>query len=479
MNHVYDKFFIGGDWVAPHGTEVIDVVSARTEEVIGRVPAASGPDVDAAVDAARRAFDDPEGWSTWDPERRAEVLTRFATALDKRAEDMARIVTEQNGMPTIIAAQSEAVTPQLLLRYYAELSQEQMGEEARPSITGGTTLVRRLPVGVVAAIVPWNFPQTLTFFKLAPALAAGNTVVLKPAPETVLDTYIVAEAAIDAGLPPGVLNIVPGGQETGAALVSHPHVDKVAFTGSTTAGRSIAEECGRMLRPVTLELGGKSAAIVLDDADLTGAMEKLFLCTLVNSGQTCMLGTRVLAPRARYHEVVDTFAGLASALKIGDPTDPETMLGPLVSRRQRDRVERYIAKGRDEGRLVVGGGRPRGLDRGWYVSPTVFADVDNAATIAREEIFGPVLAVIPYDDDDEAVRIANDSEYGLGGSVWSADEERALAVAKKVQTGTIGVNGYNIDFHNPFGGVKSSGIGRELGPEGLAGFQQLQSVYLG
>lgn len=478
MDQSYETLFIGGEWVRPQGTGTLEVLSASTEERIGTVPEAGQADVDAAVAAARSAFDDPSGWASWEPPLRAEALERFATALDKRADDIARAVTAQIGMPTLIAQHSEAVTPQMLLRYYAELIRTTPVEESRRSMTGGTTLVRHCPIGVVAAIVPWNFPQTLTFFKLAPALAAGNTVVIKPAPETVLDSYLMAEAAEEAGLPPGTVNIVPGGREIGAYLVAHAGVDKVAFTGSTAAGRAIGEVCGRLLRPVTLELGGKSATIVLDDADLAASMEKLFACTLVNSGQTCMLGTRILAPRSRYDEVVGAFAALAGALVIGDPFDPGTALGPLVSRRQRERVEGYIAKGRDEARLVAGGGRPAGLDRGWYVEPTVFADVDNNATIAREEIFGPVLSVIPYDNDDDAVRIANDSDYGLGGSVWTADQQRGLALAKRVHTGTIGVNGYLIDYANPFGGVKASGLGRELGPEGLAAFQQLQSVYL-
>jgi geranial dehydrogenase len=276
-----------------------------------------------------------------------------------------------------------------------------------------------------------------------------------------------------------VLNWVPGGRELGAYLVSHPGIDKVAFTGSTAAGRMIAEQCGRLMRPVTLELGGKSAAVILDDADLTKVTEGLFFASLANNGQTCMACTRILAPSSRYDEVVDALGGWLSSLKVGDPLDPATQVGPLASSEHRDRVEGYIAKGRAEGaRLVVGGGRPAGLDRGWFVEPTVFADVDNAATIAQQEIFGPVLSVIKYDSDDDAVKIANDSDYGLGGSVWSSDSERATEVARRVQTGTIGVNGYVLDLNAPFGGVKASGIGREFGPEALAGYQQLKSIYL-
>jgi acyl-CoA reductase-like NAD-dependent aldehyde dehydrogenase len=347
---------------------------------------------------------------------------------------------------------------------------------------GGNIVVRRYPIGVVGAIVPWNFPQSLAAFKYAPALAAGCPLVIKPSPETVLDIQLVAEAAAEAGLPPGVFNVGPGGREVGAYLVSHPRIDKVAFTGSTAAGRSIAETCGRLLRPVTLELGGKSAAIVLDDAELNLATigEKLFQATLLNNGQTCFLGTRVLAPANRYDEVVDTFAALADSLSVGDALDPSTQIGPMASDRQRERVEGYIAKGRSEGaRLVVGGGRPAGRDRGWFVEPTIFADVDNNHTIAQEEIFGPVLSVIRYADEDDAVRIANDSDYGLGGSVWTSDNERGLGVARRVQTGTIGVNTYLPDPTAPFGGVKASGLGRELGPEAIGHYQQIQSIFTG
>jgi acyl-CoA reductase-like NAD-dependent aldehyde dehydrogenase len=273
-----------------------------------------------------------------------------------------------------------------------------------------------------------------------------------------------------------VINIVPAGREVGAYLVEHPGVDKIAFTGSTAAGRKIAERCGALLRPVTLELGGKSAAIVLDDADIAANVQNLFSATLLNNGQTCFLGTRVLAPKSRYDEVVEIFGGLAGALKVGDAMDPTTQIGPMVSKRQQERVEGYIAKGKAEGARVVTGEAPA-QERGWFVTPTVFADVENSHTIAKEEIFGPVLSVIPYDSDDEAVAIANDSEYGLGGSVWTADKERGEAVARRVQTGSIGINHYMIDPAAPFGGVKASGLGRELGPEGLEAYLATQSIY--
>lgn len=474
----YRQLYIGGQWREPARSATIDVQSPATEESIGSVPRGGEADIDAAVAAARSAFDDPQGWATWHPKQRAEVLERFAAELEARGAETATRVSMQNGMPIWLSQQFETAFPPLLLRYYSDLMNSAPVEEERQGMLGGISLVSRQPVGVVGAIVPWNVPQGITFLKIAPALAAGCTVVLKPAEETVLDAFLMAEAAVAAGLPPGILNVVPGGRDLGAYLVSHPGIDKVSFTGSTAAGRAIAETCGRLLRPVTLELGGKSAAIVLDDADIAGSIESFFGATLLNNGQICWLNTRVLAPRSRYTEIVDTITGLAEALTIGDPLDPETKIGPLVSRRQRERVEGYIAKGKQEGRLTTGGGRPAGRDRGWFVEPTVFADVDNNAVISREEIFGPVLAVIPYTDEAEAVAIANDSSYGLGGTVWSADIERAAGVARKVRSGTVGINHYVNEPVAPFGGIKDSGMGRELGPEGLDAFQVFKTIYL-
>jgi aldehyde dehydrogenase (NAD+) len=476
----YDSLFIGGEWVRPSSPARIDVTSASTEEFIGSVPEAQEADVDAAVAAARRAFDDPGGWSQWEPAERAAAIERLADQLEARGEEMARRVSAQNGMPISIATQLEGGFPVIVLRYLAGLLASATFEEERPGVLGGTTIVRREPIGVAAGIVPWNYPQTLAAFKYAPAMAAGCTVVLKPSPETVLDAFLFAEAVVAAGIPAGVINIVPGGREVGAYLVAHRDVDKVAFTGSTAAGRRIAETCGRLLRPVTLELGGKSAAIVLDDAELDLAKigNDLFAATLINNGQTCYLGTRVLAPRSRYDEVVETMAAFASSLTVGDALDPATQIGPMASLTHRDRVEGYIAKGTSDGaRLVTGGGRPEHQDRGWFVQPTVFAGVDNASTIAQEEIFGPVLSVISYSDVDDAVRIANDSDYGLGGSVWTADPERGKDVARRVRTGTIGINRYLPDPGAPFGGVKASGIGRELGPDAITAYQQFKSIY--
>jgi acyl-CoA reductase-like NAD-dependent aldehyde dehydrogenase len=474
----YEELFIDGGWVAPATDRRIEVVNATTEEPLGSVPEASEADVDRAVQAARRAFDD-SGWATTEPGERATVLNRFADALEKRGEQLTRTVSMQNGMPLSLSEQFEGGYAVALLRYYAGLATSVEFDERRPSPLGFDTMISRTPVGVVGAIVPWNYPVVLAITKIAPALAAGCTVVLKPSPGTVLDSFILADAAKEAGVPPGVINWVPGGRELGAYLVSHPGVDKVAFTGSTAAGRLIGETCGRLMRPVSLELGGKSAALILDDADLAKVTEGLFFASLANNGQTCMACTRILAPSSRYDEVVDALTGWMSSLQVGDPLDAATQVGPLASAEHRDRVEGYISKGRDEGaRVALGGGRPSNVDRGWFVEPTVFTDVDNASTIARQEIFGPVLSVIKYDGDDDAVKIANDSDYGLGGTVWSADAERAMNVARRVQTGTVGVNGYVIDLNAPFGGVKASGIGREFGPEALAGYQQLKSIYL-
>ena len=476
----YDKLFIGGQWTAPSSDERIDVVSASTEEPIGSVPAAAAADVDAAVAAARAAFDDPSGWSTWEPARRAAAMENLADELEKRGEEISRRVSSQNGMPIAISGALESGFPVSLLRYYANLVREFDFETEQPHLTGGTTIVRREAFGVVGAIAPWNYPQALAAFKYAPALAAGCTIVLKPSPETVLDAFALAEAIEASDVPDGVVSIVPGGRDTGAYLVEHPGVDKVAFTGSTAAGRIIGATCGQMLRPVTLELGGKSAAIMLDDAnlDLSVMGERFFESMLVNNGQTCYLGTRVLAPASRYDEVIDTLAAFMTSLPVGDALDPATMIGPMASSRHRDRVEGFIEKGKSDGaRLVVGGGRPEGLDRGWFVEPTLFADVDNASTIAQEEIFGPVLSVIRYTDTDDAIAIANQSDYGLGGTVWTADPERGRDVARRVKTGTIGINRYMPDPGAPFGGVKDSGIGRELGPQGLSAYLQYKSIY--
>ncbi|HVV07932.1 aldehyde dehydrogenase [Amycolatopsis sp.] len=467
---------MGGTWAESASGDSVDVIEAATEESLGRAALGDARDIDRAVRAARAALDDGP-WGRTSPAERAELMFRFADRLDAAAEDTATLVSRENGTPIALSRVANGIGPGETVRMYARLAAGLSTEEVRPS-PHGATIVRREPAGVVGAITPWNHPQTLAVMKIAPALAMGCAVVLKPAPETALDAFVFGEAAAAAGFPGGVVNVVPGGREAGAALVSHPGVDKVAFTGSTAAGRAIGAESGRLIRPCTLELGGKSASIVLDDADLDVFTAGLGESSFRNNGQTCALQTRILAPRRRYDEVVGAVGQFARGLVVGDPLDESVTCGPMVSAAHRDRVLAHIDGALAGGaRLVTGGGRPGDRDRGWFVEPTVFAGVSNSDAIAREEVFGPVVVVIPYDDDDEAVRIANDSDYGLGGSVWTSDEARGLDVARRVRTGTIGINYYALDPGAPFGGMKASGLGRELGPEALAAYTEYKSVY--
>ena len=471
----HTDLFIGGQWRAASAAGRIDVVYLATEEVWASVPDADAADVDAAVRAARAALPD---WRGIGAAARAEVVLRFADELAARGEGMARVITAENGTP--IAETSAAASHSAgILRYFATLADLVDAVDVRPfpNAPGSYTEVSPEAVGVCALIAPWNFPLGLVMVKLAPALIAGCTVVIKPAAETPLDLRVLLEAAVAAGIPAGAINVITGGRETGSLLVQHPLVDKVAFTGSTEAGRIIAQQCGSLLRPVTLELGGKSAAILLDDVDLDYFGTMLNRTCLRNTGQTCYNSTRILAPRSRYGEIVELAAGVVASTKQGDPLELDTVYGPTVSARQRDRVEGYIALGRAEGATVAtGGGRPA-FDRGFFVQPTVFSDVDNRMRIAQEEIFGPVLVVIPFDDDSDAARIANDSQFGLGGSIFSADESRAAALARTIETGSIGVNFFGSNHAAPFGGWKDSGLGVEYGPEGLNAYLRLKSVH--
>ena len=479
MTHDRDTFYLDGGWAAPATGAVLEVVSPHTEQVVATVPEGSVADVDAAVAAARRAFDEGP-WPRMSPAERIEVVQAFSGLYAARLGDMADLITLEMGAPTSFSNLAQSPAPWMQIEAFLGIARDFPWEERRDGVLGSPVVVRREPVGVVAAIPPWNVPQFTIMSKVVPAILAGCTVVVKPAPETPLDGYLMAELLQEAGLPPGVVNIVAAGREVGEHLVSHPGVDKVAFTGSTAAGRRIGAICGEQLKRVSLELGGKSAAIVLDDADLAATMEGLKFTALMNSGQACVAQTRILASRARYGEVVDALVEAVGAMAVGDPMDPATEIGPMVAQRQQERVEKYIALGQEEGaRVVLGGnGRPDGLDTGWYVRPTIFADVDNRMRIAQEEIFGPVLSVIPYDDVTDAVRIANDSDYGLAGTVWTTDVEAGLDVARGVRTGTYGVNTYTMDFAAPFGGFKASGTGREFGPEGLAQYTELKSIYL-
>jgi betaine-aldehyde dehydrogenase len=470
------RFFIDGQWVDPRGTESHRQVEAATEELLGTAALGGDADMDAAVTAARRALDSGP-WGRTTAAERADVMHRFAAALSARAEETSTLVSRENGMPIGLSSMFNGAAPAGALQMYAEIVKQMVLEESGRGLAG-TTIVRREPVGVVAAIVPWNYPQALAMFKIAPALAAGCTIVLKPSPETALDSYILGEAAQEAGLPPGVLNIVLGGREAGATLVAHPGVDKVAFTGSTAAGRSIGAVCGQLIRRVTLELGGKSAAIFCDDGDVDTFVAGLGTASFMNNSQTCTTQSRILAPRSRYQEVVDAVAGFASGLNVGNPLDPAVTCGPMASETHLNRVLGYIDTARNsDARLVTGGGRPSDQDRGWFVEPTVFADVKNTDRLAREEVFGPVIAVIPYEGDEQAIAIANDSNYGLAGSVWSADPERGLNIARQIRSGTVGVNNYNIDLGAPFGGMKDSGLGRELGPEAMNSYLEYKSIY--
>jgi aldehyde dehydrogenase (NAD+) len=472
-----ETFFIGGEWVEPAGTGTLPVISPATEEVIATVPDATVADVDRAVSAARDAFDRGP-WPRMTPAERADVMAAMSLALQARSEEIARTITEEMGSPISFSIFAQALATTMVLDYYVGLARDYPFEERRAGAIS-SSLIRREAVGVVGAIVPWNIPLLCAMAKVAPALASGSTVVLKPAPETPLNAYLLAEAAMTAGLPPGVINIVQTGREVGERIVNHPGVDKISFTGSTLAGQRIASLCGQQMKRCTLELGGKSAAIILDDADLSAVIPQLMPAALLNNGEACIAQTRILAPQARYGEVVDALVAGIDAQRVGDPLDPETTIGPLFAQRHRERVERYIATGNEEGaKLVVGGGRPSGFDKGWYVEPTLFADVDNTMTIAQEEIFGPVLAAITYDDVDDAIAIANDSNYGLSGSVWTSDLQAGLDVARRVRTGTFGINGLMSDFGSPAGGFKQSGIGRELGPEGLEAYLELKTIVL-
>ena len=473
----FDKLFIGGKWVEPSTSDVIEVRSPATGEYVGKVPLAAAADVDAACAAARKAFDEGP-WPRMTPQERQAVIANAVKLIEDRADEFKFLLKAETGQPSMIVDMMQYGAALSGLQYYSTAADKFTWKDIRDGIYG-QTLVLREPIGVVGAVAAWNVPMFLACNKLGPALLAGCTVVLKPAAETPLSVNVLAEVFAEAGLPEGVLSVVPGGAETGRALTANPLVDKYTFTGSSSVGKEVGKIAAEKLKPCTLELGGKSAAIILEDADLDAAMGMLLFSGLMNSGQACVAQTRILAPRSRYEEIVEKIGAAVAAMPVGLPDDPGAVIGPLISEKQRDRVEGYIQKGKDEGaRLVTGGGRPDGLDSGYYVQPTVFADVDNSMTIAQEEIFGPVLAVIPYETEDDAIRIANESDYGLAGSVWTTDFDKAIEIASKIRTGTYAVNMYAFDPGAPFGGYKNSGIGRENGPEGIEAYVELKSVLL-
>ena len=473
-----DELFIGGTWVPAATGERIDVVSPHTEAPVATVAAAGPADVDKAVGAARTAFD-AGPWPRMEPAARIDAIRRLAKIYGERRPDMAQLITSEIGAPISFAQRAQAALPWAMMNAFCDVADSYPWREDRAGLYGSDIQVRREPVGVVAAIVPWNMPQFLTVTKLVPALLAGCSVILKPAPESPLNALLLAELIAEADLPQGVVSVLPGDAALGEYLVKHPGVDKVSFTGSTAAGRAVAAACAPDLKRVSLELGGKSAAIILGDADPAAVAAGIRGASLSMSGQICNALTRILVPADQAADFTDALAAEMSSMVVGDPTDESTHIGPLVARRQQDRVRGYIETGQSEGaRLVIGGtAMPDGLDRGWFVQPTLFADADNSMRIAREEIFGPVLTVIPYADEDDAVAIANDSDYGLAGSVWTADTDHGVSIAERIRTGTFGVNqGYTMDPFAPFGGVKSSGYGRELGREGIDGYTDTKSI---
>ena len=471
--NVHDKLYLNGEWVEPEGNGMLDVINSTTEEVMGRVPEGTPEDINRAVAAARAAFD---SWAATSSAERARFLEKISAGLAARQSEIATIIASEVGMPLPLATIVQAGMPAMVMGSYAKLLGGYSFEEQI-----GNSLVVKEPVGVVACITPWNYPLHQVIAKVAPALAAGCTVVLKPSEVAPLTAFVLAEIVDDAGLPAGVFNLVTGlGPVVGEVLASHPDVDMVSFTGSTRAGKRVSELAAKTVKRVALELGGKSANIILDDADFDKAVRGGVSNCYFNSGQTCSAHTRMLVPRERHDEAVSIAKEAAESFTVGDPREGKAKLGPLVSEIQRDRVRGYIKKGQEEGATLVTGGAeaPEGLDKGYIIRPTVFANVSNDMTIAREEIFGPVLSIIPYEDEDDAVRIANDTVYALAGGVWSADVERAKRVARRLRTGQVDINGGKFNAFAPFGGYKQSGNGREMGKYGLEEFLETKSLQL-
>lgn len=472
-----ERFFINGDWVDPASDRRLEVISPVSEKLLFSYPEGCAADMDRAVAAARVAFD-AGPWPHMPASQRAAALRRIASLITERLEEIAWAWTTQVGAPISL---TRKLVPQnaTLFSYYADLIERSSFIDHRRRDDGGEVRVLREPVGVCAAISPWNAPMVLLSYKIAAGLAAGCTLVAKPSPETPLEAYIMAECIEAAGLPRGVFNLVPAGRDAGDHLVRHRDVDKVAFTGSTAVGKHIMRVCSERLARVSLELGGKSAAVLLPDADFAKALPSLMVYCMPIAGQVCFSLTRLLVPQTRMQEFMDIFVAAVRQIKLGDPADPATQMGPLAMARQRDRVEAYIAAGRAGGaELVCGGVRPKGRDTGYFIEPTVFANVTPEMKIAQEEIFGPVVSVMGYGDEEDALRKANATDYGLNGAVYSSDPERAFAFARRMRTGGLTINGLIVDPKHPFGGYRQSGIGREGGPEGLDSYLEVKTVHI-
>ncbi|HEU4623746.1 MAG TPA: aldehyde dehydrogenase [Steroidobacteraceae bacterium] len=472
-----DRLYIGGAWVEAHSGRPLEIVSPDTEQVVARVAEADATDMDRAVAAARKAFDEGP-WPWLSPEERMAAMGRLVEALQRREPELAAAWSQQMGGLATLAPHLTARGTQNF-RDVLEVGRSFPFITRVDSPAAPAAYIVHEPVGVVAAIAPWNVPYMIMAAKLAPALLTGCTVVMKPSPETPIEAYIIAECAEEVGLPPGVINLVPGHREAADHLVCNPGVDKVSFTGSTLAGKRIASVCGSRIARCTLELGGKSAAIILDDFSAEEAAKVLAGAITLVSGQVCAMLTRAIVPRRRHDEVADAIAKAMGQVRIGYSSDTQAQMGPLAMRRQLERVESYVDKGRKEGAaLVTGGRRPPELERGYFFEPTLFADVRNDMTIAREEIFGPVLSLIPCEDVEDAVRIANDSNYGLNGSVLTHNADEAWRIARRVRTGNVGQNGMRTDFSLPFGGYKQSGIGREGREQGLMHYLETKTIML-
>lgn len=488
----HSSFFIDGTWQAAESAQSFDVISPRSEQRVGRVPAASRADIDSAVSAARRAFDEGP-WPRMSPAERADCLNKIAQGIEKRQSEIAPIVSEELGCSLMLSKLYQVVAPVLSFNYFAEVGRTLELEEVRISnltpFAGtdqgddmspmeGNSLVVREPRGVVASFPAYNFAFAAIGQKVAPALIAGCTVVIKVPEPTPLATFVYGEIFAEAGLPPGVVNIVAAGPEESAYLVEHPDVDMVSFTGSDAVGSKIGAACGALIRPYVLELGGKSAAIVLEDAKMEDVLPVLVGSSVgTNSGQVCIAQTRFIVPAEQYDMYAEALAQAFSSLKIGDPMEPDTVVGPLVTAQHRDRVEELVESARREGATIAAGGRrPADQPVGWYYEPTLITNATNDMRVAQEEVFGPVVVLIPHHGEDDAIRIANDSAYGLSGSVFTADDARGFEVARRVRTGTFSVNGFAADLGSPFGGYNRSGIGREHGPTAVEEYLQSRTI---